>query len=72
MSTHHRYNLVVPGQYFTILRGKRSGYKAEWGGGTSTQLVICRLAMISDIKHLVTIAYESVQKTQQAVLYYPI
>lgn len=69
MSTHHRYNLVVPGQYFTILRGKRSGYKAEWGGGTSTQLVICRLVMI---KHLVTIAYELVQKTQQAVLYYPI
>lgn len=29
--------------------------------------------MIRDIKHLVTIAYESVHKTQQAVLfYYPI
>lgn len=66
----HMSQMVVPGQYFNILRGKKSGYKAECGGGTSTQLVICRSAMISDTKHLVTIAYESVHKTQQAVLYY--
>lgn len=72
MSTCHKYNLLVPGQYFNIFRGKRRGYKAECGGGTSTQLVIGRSEMISDMKHLVTIACESVHKIQQAVLYYHI
>lgn len=51
MSTCHKYNMVVPGQCFHILRGKRGGYKTECGGSTSTQLVICRSVTISDIKH---------------------